>query len=60
VNNWVKGISMTIAVIVTLPTLFWLSGYLLSEKVVLETERAVDASPEAILELPSSHDGLVT
>jgi len=57
-KRWLKWIGAGLALLISAPILFVLSGYLLPSEVVLETDRRVDVPPEAVYELVSSYDGL--
>ena len=58
-KSWLKRLGILALVVIALPVLFVLSGYLLPTEVTLELEHRVDAPPEAVYQLITTYDGVV-
>ena len=57
-KKWFHRLAIGLSILIALPVLFWLAGYLLPGQIVLKTERQVEAPANAVFELISTYDGL--
>ncbi len=57
-KRWFKWLGLLAAVVIAVPVLFVLSGYLLSAETELELEHRVDAPPEDLYELITTYNGI--
>lgn len=57
-KRWLKRLGLLVSILIALPVLFVLSGFLLPAEIELELEHRLDATPEALYELITTYDGV--